>query len=115
MKQETLFSIQDITGELKPVTNSNTPYNHQLSSSKAQSAIALEIHKASRWHIPQKERIKAFLLRNPGSTLAEISAGTGILQRGTVTARFENLREEGWNMIDNKGKWSIEPWKIKNG
>jgi len=104
MKQETLFRLVDATGNLKPNID---PYAHQKAASNAQSAIAYEKHKASGFHIVAKLRIKAFLFANQGSTLAEISAGTGIEQRGTVSARFENLREEGWDLIDNHGKWSI--------
>ena len=105
MKQETLFRLVDATGNLKPNID---PYNHQKAASNAQSSLAYEKHKASQFHITQKLRIKAYLMAYPGSTLAEISAGTGIKQRGTVSARLDDLRRDGFDLIDNHGHWSLK-------
>jgi len=105
MKQETLFSLVDATGNLKPNID---PYNHQSSRSNAQSRLSYDLHKRSQYHITQKLRIKAYLMAYPGSTLAEISAGTGIEQRGTVSARLDDLRRDGFDLIDNHGCWSIK-------
>ena len=105
MGQGTLFRRMDAIGTLHPNTE---PFAHQSSRSNANSAIAYENHKRSQFHITQKGRVKAFLMANPGSTLDEISYGTGISQKGTITARFSDLRKEGWDFIDDCGKWSIK-------
>jgi len=105
MKQQgSLFRRDDATNILHPNTE---PYQHQISRSVANSAIAFESHKRSQYHISQKGRVKAFLMANPKSTLDEISYGTGITQKGTITARFNDLRKEGWDLVDNHGYWSI--------
>lgn len=106
-EQGALFTAQGATGALKPAINSNTPLQHQKAASKAQSAIAEQDFKAKGYHIPQKLRIKAFLTAYPGSTLAEISFGTVIGQRGIVSARIDDLRKDGYDLIDNHGCWSI--------
>ena len=108
MKQESFFTVQDATGRLKPAVDSNTPLLHQKATSEASSAIAYDLHKHSQYHITQKGRIKAYLTAYPDSTLAEISYGTGIEQRGTVTARFDDLRQDGFDLIDNHGRWSLK-------
>jgi len=108
MNQETLFTVQDASGRLKPVVDNNTPLLHHKVAGNANSAIAYEKHKASQFHIVAKLRIKAFLFANQGSTLDEISAGTGIIQKGTITGRFENLRQDGYDLIDNHGRWSLK-------
>jgi len=106
--QPSLFSIQDSTGQLKPVVNSNTPLLHHKVVSNVQSAIAERKFKEAGYHISQKNRIKAFLLRNQGSTLDEISAGTGIDQKSTITARLDDLRHDGWDFPNNHGRWSTK-------
>jgi len=108
LKQETLFRVQDATGQLKPVIDSNTPLLHHKVTGKVNSAIAEQNFKAKGYHITQKLRIKAYLMAYPGSTLAEISAGTGIKQRGTVSARLDDLRRDGFDLIDNHGHWSLK-------
>ena len=104
-EQQSLFR-DAVTGEV--IELMGEPYQHQISRSRTSSALSLAKVKAKGFHISQKNRIKAFLLRNPKSTLAEISAGTGIIQKSTITARYEILRKEGWNLLNNKGKWSIK-------
>jgi len=103
--QTTLFKPVGRLGTLEPNLD---PFNHQVSRGKANSAIALTKHKASGFHIAQKLRVKAFLFANQDSTLDEISAGTGITQKGTITARFEALRQDGFDLPNDHGKWKIK-------
>jgi len=106
--------MSDQTNLFKPVGRRGTlepnldPFNHQKSRGAAQSAIALAKHKASGFHIIQKLRVKAFLFANQGSTLDEISAGTGIVQKGVITGRFDNLRKDGYDLPNDHGKWKIK-------
>ena len=114
INQPSLFSVQDRTGRLKPSGGSNTtPLLHQKAYSNAQSALALEKFKASGFHIAQKDRIKAYLRKYQGSTLDEISAGTGIDQHGTISARLDDLRKDGYDLLNNHGKWSIKNRRLE--
>ena len=104
-EQQSLFR-DAVTGEV--IELMGEPYQHQISRSRTSSALSLAKVKAKGFHITQKNRIKAFLLRNQGSTLDEISAGTGIIQHGSITARFEDLRKSGYDLLNNHGKWLIK-------
>jgi len=117
MVQETLFKFND---ESKGTRPSYDPFSHQKSRSEANSAIALENLRKSQRHISQKNRIKAFLMANQvlitkrnarvlkkGLTLDEIAIGTGIGQKGTITGRFADLRENGFDLLNNHGQWGI--------
>jgi len=103
-KQENLFKPVGRCGTLEPNLD---PFSHQASRGKANSALALAKHKAAGFHILQKDKIKAYLRKYPESTLDEISWGTGIVQKGVITARFDDLRKDGWDLLNNHGKWSV--------
>ena len=106
MKQQgLLFRRDDATNILHPNTD---PFAHQKAASNAQSAIAFENHKQSGKADSQKNRIIDFLFLNDGSTLDEISDGVNISQKGTVTARFKEIRIAGYDLINNHGYWSIK-------
>ena len=125
-KQESLFRITDITGTLRPnipqepqsqnsafkkqgpLTKHERYLNKQKSLGRENSAAAEQKFKESGRHIPQKKRIIDFMFAHQGSTLAEISEGTGIDQHGTITARFDDIRKDGYYVLPCGGHWTIK-------
>jgi len=115
-------NIAELGNQIEMILSENyDPLSHQKSRSVVNSIIAYEKHKNSSWHISQKNRIKVFILDNQilktgklgarvlvkGVTLDEISAGTGIDQKGTITARINDLRKEGYDFPRNGLEWGI--------
>lgn len=111
--QADMFRRRDATGALKPKTLNNEPFQHQRTRSNASSAIALDSYAHSGALKIDKELIKEDLFKNPASTLSEISARTGIVQHGTITGRFENLREDGYDLLNDCGRWTIVKRNLK--
>ncbi len=108
--QTNIFNMKAV-GALKPASPTNDPFRHQKSRSGASSAIALEFYTESGKRKAHKELIKECLFKNQGDkglTLIEISAITKIIQHGTITGRFEDLRKDNYNLLNDCGRWTIK-------
>jgi len=112
--QTDLFKPVGRRGTLEPNLD---PYQQQKSRSRANSAIALEKHTYSGNRQIQAEAVKNYLLLHPNSRIREIKNNLVYIDKhgfermiedvGTISARFDDLRKDGWDLLNNHGKWSV--------